>query len=471
MTAPSILVERRITEKMHAAGLPEPAVTAFLSAVRKVAAGERGWLPEDSLAAIDSLPKLEYLPHDHAADTDLLKQLVVVKLNGGLGTSMGLDAAKSLLPVRGRDTFLDLIARQVLHLRARTGGTEPAFYLMNSFSTRRDTLEYLRRYWILNDGEALDFLQNMVPKLAARSLEPVSWPQEPELEWCPPGHGDMYPALLGSGLLDRLIERGVKFMFVSNADNLGATVDLDLLRYFADEDLSFLMEVAERTAMDTKGGHLARRANDGRLLLRELAQCPKEDLEAFQDVRRHRFFNTNSLWIRLDRLRGELDRHGGALPLPLIANAKTVDPRDPTSPRVLQLETAVGSAIESFEFSGAVVVPRTRFSPVKNTSDLLVLRSDACRVTDDHRLVLDDRCLGQPPLVDLDPRHYQLLTQFDQFFPDGPPSLVECRSLSVRGPIRFDAHVVCQGRVAFTNRSSRTKTIPGGVYREQTLQL
>lgn len=465
------LVEQQIATKMRAAGIADAGITAFLAAVRKVAEGERGWLSETAIDPVASLPRLDDVPEDAFTGASLLEQLAIVKLNGGLGTSMGLETAKSLLPVKGKDSFLDFIARQVLHLRARTAGPEPAFYLMDSFNTQADTLAYLQRYPELGVGEPLDFLQNRVPKLEADTLAPVSWPPDPDLEWCPPGHGDLYPALLGSGLLDLLLQRGLRFMFISNADNLGATVDLSLLRYFADQELSFLMEVAERTPMDRKGGHLAHRRTTGRLLLRESAQCPSGDQESFQDIQRHRFFNTNNLWIRLDHLRRELGRHGGALPLPLIANARAVDPRDPSSPQVLQLESAVGAAIECFDASGALLVPRTRFAPVKTTSDLLVLRSDACRVTPDHRLILDERRRGEPPLVELDPRHYQLLPDFDEFFPDGPPSLVLCRSLRVTGPVQFAAGVVCEGDVEFANASTRAKLVASGTYRNTRVPM
>src|SRR4029078_8760131 len=135
--------------------------------------------------------------------------------------------------------------------------------------------------------------------------------------WCPPGHGDIYPSLIGTGLLERMLNAGIRYLFVSNSDNLCATVDPAVLTYFARSGLSFLMEVAERTAADRKGGHLARRKSDGRLLLRESAQCPKEDESEFQDITRHRYFNTNNLWLRLDHLRSELERNAGVIPLPL----------------------------------------------------------------------------------------------------------------------------------------------------------
>ena len=182
--------EHAIRNKMRAAGVAAPTITAFLGAVQRVMSGERGMLPEGDLEPIASLPRLEDL-EDTAVGATLLDRLVVVKLNGGLGTSMGLDRAKSLLPVKRSDTFLDFIARQVLHLRA--GTRWPAFYLMDSFSTQRDTLDYLRKYPELTAGEPLDFLQSMVPKIDATTHEPVTWPGEPELEWCPPGHGDTTP--------------------------------------------------------------------------------------------------------------------------------------------------------------------------------------------------------------------------------------------------------------------------------------
>jgi len=465
------VLEKNIETKMTAAGVSAPTVAAFLGAVRRVVAGERGRVSESEVDAIPSLPRLDDIPEPRSGSEHFLKKLVVVKLNGGLGTGMGLDSAKSLLPVKGGDTFLDFIARQILQLRKTTGSHEPAFYLMNSFSTQNETLSYLRKYSSLADGEAIDFLQNMAPKIDAKTFEPVTWSTQPDLEWCPPGHGDIFPALVGSGLLDRLLVRGIEFMFVSNSDNLGATVDLKLLQYFASQDLSFLMEVAERTAVDQKGGHLAQRKSTGRLLLRELAQCPDEDESHFQNIERHRFFNTNNLWVRLDRVKEELERNAGVLPLPLITNSKTVDPRDPSSTKVLQLESAMGAAIECFDRSGAVVVPRTRFAPVKTTSDLLVLRSDACRVTDDHRLILVEERVGSPPLVDLDPKFYKLLRDFERYFPDGPPSLIRCDSLKVRGPVAFANGVVCEGKVEFINSSTETRIVAAGHYRNQIVHL
>ena len=384
---------------------------------------------------------------------------------------MGLDGPKSLVPVRSGATFLDFIVRQILHLRQRTGGQVPAFCLMNSTATRRQTLEALSRFSGLGDPAEMEFIQSTVPKLDPETLEPAVWPADPEMEWCPPGHGDFYPSLLACGLLDRFLERGIRYAFVSNSDNLGATVDPDLLRFFADQDLPFLMEVAERTAADRKGGHLARSRADGRLLLRESAQCPAADEASFQDISRHRFFNTNNLWIRLDAIRDLLRSQGGTLPLPLITNVKTIDPRDPASPKVLQLESAMGAAIGEFDRSTAVVVPRSRFAPVKATVDLLALRSDAYRVTLDHRLVLVESRDGRPPVVDLDPVHYKFLPDFEALFPGGSPSLIGCDVLKVRGRVQFETGVTCVGSVEFNRESGGTGTVAAGVYRDQRVTV
>lgn len=451
-----------IAAKMQAAGLPAPAITAFLHAVARVRAGDSGLCSETAITPVADLLRLDDLPDD-AAPRDALRQLAVIKLNGGLGTTMGLDHAKSLLVVKHGLNFLDFIARQILHLRA--GGPEPRFYLMNSFSTQADTLAYLRRYPELWRQEKLDFLQSRVPKLNPTTLEPVAWPKDPALEWCPPGHGDFYPSLLACGLLDELLRHGVKYLFVSNADNLGATVDLRLLDYFSRSGLSFLMEVAERADSDKKGGHLARRGKDGPLMLRESAQCPAAEEELFQDIKRHRFFNTNNLWIRLDHLPGALARHGGALPLPLIKNLKPVDPCDPASPQVLQLESALGAAIECFERAGAIVVPRARFAPVKNTNELLALRSDAYSVSEDYRVSLAQTRHGRSLKIDLDAQHYKLMRDFERHFGHGPPSLIHCDSLKVTGPLAFAPGVVCQGDVEFINDHAEPKTVPPGTYR------
>lgn len=451
---------------MQAAGLSAAAQASFQRAWRQAASGDAGIMPETQIDPADGIPSLAEATGSVCPDTALLDKLCVIKLNGGLGTSMGLERAKSLIAVKDGLNFLDFIARQILHLRSAHGTKGPRFLLMDSFSTSADTLKHLAAYPDLSTDGSLDFLQSKVPKLCADTLDPVEWSASPDLEWCPPGHGDLYPSLLGSGWLDRLAGAGIEYLFVSNSDNLGATVDLALLSWFAGSGLSFLMEVAERTASDRKGGHLARRKSDGRLVLREIAQCPEEDLDAFQDTARHRFFNTNTLWLRVSNLRAALEENGGALPLPLIKNTKTVDPRDASSPKVLQLESAMGAAIECFAKSGAVLVPRTRFAPVKTTEDLLALRSDAYRVTDDFRIELIPQRKGVPPDVVLDAKYYKLLAGLEAGFGEGAPSLRNCNRFRVEGPWRFKEGVLCEGAVKFVNSQTRAAAARAGHYRD-----
>jgi UTP--glucose-1-phosphate uridylyltransferase len=385
---------------------------------------------------------------------------VVLKLNGGLGTSMGMTQAKSLVPVKNGLTFLDLIARQVLHLRHEYGCRLP-LVLMNSFRTREDSLAHLKRYEELASDVPADFLQHKVPKVDADDLTPARWPAEPSHEWCPPGHGDIYTALVTSGTLPVLLEAGYRWAFVSNSDNLGAVPDPAILGWVADEKIPFLMEVCTRSEAHKKGGYLARRKSGG-LALRELAQCPDDELDDFQDVKRHRFFNTNNLWLDLRVLDDVLRRRGGVLGLPMIRNEKTVDPTDPSSPRVYQIETAMGAAIEVFEGARALCVPRARFAPVKTTNDLLALWSDAFILADDARVVS-----ARPPdapalLVDLDPTFYKRIDQLEARFPEGAPSLLRCNRFTVRGDVRFGSEVVVEGDVEVT-AGEGIRTIPSGI--------
>lgn len=435
-------------KKMKAAGLSTVAIDSFKHNYEQLVAGVTGLVPESSIDPVESLPELDSLNASAGADVQsLLKQTAVLKLNGGLGTSMGLEKAKSLLVVKEDKTFLDLIAEQVKHLRVKFG-SKVRFILMNSFSTSADTKGFLAKaHADLMAEPDVELMQNSSCKVDAATLKPASYPEHPEMEWAPPGHGDIYPSLAGSGMLDRLLADGILYVFVSNSDNLGATLDLDLLTYFADTDKAFMMEVCQRTASDKKGGHLAKRKADGRLMLRESAMCPDEDKASFEDIGRHRFFNTNNLWINLRKLKATLDGSGGILKLPLIKNKKTVNPRDSSSAPVFQLETAMGSAIECFDDAAAVVVPRSRFAPVKTCSDLFALRSDAYRVTEEGTIVL---AAPAPPLVKLDDKHYKLVDQMEALT-EAVPSLIKCTALTVVGAVKFEPEVVIEGAVTLTN--------------------
>ncbi len=438
-------------DKMLDAGVDAVAIETFAHYFRLLEHGETGMIPESSIDPVDmpALKDVEVSDEDAAA---AVRATAVIKLNGGLGTSMGMDRAKSLLCVRRGLSFLDIIARQVLHLREAYGAPLPVIF-MNSFRTSGDTLAALARYDTLPvDGLPLDFLQNKEPKLLAKDLSPVSYPRDPDLEWCPPGHGDLYTALRGTGLLDLLIERGFRYVFVSNSDNLGAVPDARVAGWFAGSGAPFAIEAVRRTASDRKGGHFARRKNDGRIVLRETAQTPAEDAGALADLDRHRFTSTNNLWFDLVAMKQALDVREGILGLPLIRNVKHLDPGDPSTPEVIQIETAMGAAIEVFEGSQLIEVGRDRFVPVKTTNDLLVLRSDVYDIGADFVL---DQVASDLPFVDLDTAHYKLVGEFDKRFPEGAPSMREATSLTVEGDWTFGKGVQVVGDVALDATSAQ----------------
>jgi UDP-N-acetylglucosamine pyrophosphorylase len=453
---------RECAEKMLAAGSHELHVRAFL--LNHQNATKTGTIPESEIIPAADIPSLQTL--NVTGRPELIDQTVVLKLNGGLGTSMGLSKAKSLLPVKDGNTFLDFIAQQVLAFR-RKYKCDLRFMLMNSFSTSDDTKQFLAKYPEFT-GEKFDkeveVMQGKTPKISQTTLRPATLDTAPDHEWCPPGHGELYCSLESSGKLNELLEKGYKYMFVSNSDNLGATLDLQLLTYLADHGHGFIMEVCDRTEADKKGGHLARHKETGTLLLRESAQCADEDTKEFQNITKHRYFNTNNLWISLPALRQALDKHNGVLPLPTIRNSKTIDPTDSKTEKVYQLETAMGTAISLFDNATAVVVPRTRFAPVKTCSDLLALSSDAYRETEERTLELLQERRGQPPVVSLEDKHYKFVDQFQTLIEKGVPSLRNCERISVVGPIRFASGVVVEGATKFVNEDTETKEVPAGTY-------
>lgn len=443
-------------ERMRSAGVAERAIDVFSAFYRQLGDGGSGLIREsdvDPLDGIDHASALEVSEADCRAAADVT---AVIKLNGGLGTSMGLDRAKTLLPVRQGQNFLDVIVGQVLHVREQHGVRLPLVF-MNSFRTRDDTLAALQRHGDISvDGLDLDFLQNSEPKLRADDLTPVDWPADPSLEWCPPGHGDLYTALEVSGVLQKLIDGGYRYATVSNADNLGAAPDPAMMGWFAASGAPYAAEVCRRTPADVKGGHLVVRRSDGRLVLRETAQTDPDDVAAATDPTRHRYFHTNNLWFDLRALQTLLRERDGVLGLPLIRNSKTVDPSDPDSTPVVQIESAMGAAIEVFDGATAIEVDRSRFLPVKTTNDLLLLRSDVYGVGDDHRV----RAQVAPPLVDLDRRFFTTIADFDARIPT-TPSLVEATSLTVHGDWRFERDVTVRGAATLDDTGAAERVAAG----------
>ena len=447
---------------MTQAGVDPTAIEVFAHYFRLLEHGETGMIPESAIEPLD-MPALADVEVSDEDAAEALRGTVVIKLNGGLGTSMGMDRAKSLLCVRRGLSFLDIIARQVLHARTEHDARLPLIF-MNSFRTSGDTMAALARYQDLPvDGLPLEFLQNKEPKLLVNGLAPVSYPKNPDLEWCPPGHGDLYTALLGTGLLHTLIEAGYRYCFVSNADNLGAVPDARVAGWFATSGAPFAIEAVRRTPSDKKGGHFARRKSDGRIVLRETAQTLPRDRAALADLDRHRFCSTNNLWFDLAAMRETLVSREGVLGLPLIRNVKSVDPGDTSTPQVIQIETAMGAAIEVFADSKTIEVDRDRFVPVKTTNDLLVLRSDVYDLGGDFVL---EKIPDHVPYVELDDNHYKRVGDFDKRFPEGAPSLKDASSLKVEGDWTFGRGVRVVGDVAIEKKAGAQRIEPGATLGE-----
>ncbi len=443
---------------MSAAGVHQQAIDVFSYYYHQLEEGVTGFIAEDSIDPVTDPALLSDVTVSPEAATSALASTVIIKLNGGLGTSMGMDKAKSLLPVRDGKSFLDLIVQQVVSTRAEYDVKLPLIF-MNSFRTREDTLAALAVYPDLaTDGLELDFLQNQEPKLLASDLTPVEWPADPTLEWCPPGHGDLYTALEASGLLKKLLSLGYRYASVSNSDNLGAAPDATIAGWFAASGAPYAAEICRRTPADRKGGHLAIRKADRQLILRDTAQTSKAELHYFTDEHRHPYFHTNNLWFDLEVLDRTLGERSSVLGLPLIKNEKTVDPADSSSPQVVQIETAMGAAVEVFEGATAIGVGRDRFVPVKTTNDLLLLRSDVYEVGADGRLT---KVVDPAPLVDLDPDFFKTISGFEKRFAAGPPSLKDATTLTVEGDWTFEAGVRVMGDGVLQDEGGPS-TVPAG---------
>lgn len=452
--------------KMEDAGLPPLVAEWFDHYYRKVLSGDTGLVYDRDISPVKPSEIGDSEQLDTYADTgrQAFGKSVRIVLNGGLGTSMGLTGPKSLIEVKNNRSFLEIILRQ-----AQNSGVELA--LMNSFSTGKDTAAVLSA--LKPSKEPISFFQHRFPKVLRKNLKPAVWPADPHLEWNPPGHGDIYPALQSSGMLKRLLDTGIRYAFISNVDNLGARMSARLLGYFVKNRFPFMMEVAEKTPADIKGGHLARYLS-GRLLLREAAQCPADEIDAFQDIQRYGFFNTNSIWVNLESLNAVLKKHR-IIDLPMILNPKTLDPRDETSPPVYQIETAMGAAISLFEGATAVKVPRSRFAPVKTCNDLLAVRSDCYEYTADETLRLSpkrnvDKAF-ETVKIKLDRRYYGKIDLMEERFKQGEPSLVNCESLTIEGDVHFEGNVSISGQVFIQNTSASPAVIKEGTVIDRDIQF
>lgn len=427
---------------------------------------ESSWIRESAVEPLTGVPSFHdvYQTIDHDQAINAFAKTAFLKLNGGLGTSMGLACAKSLLPVRRHKAkqmrFIDIILGQVVTARTRLGVRLP-LTLMNSFRTSQDTMKVVNANHRFEQNDIpLEIIQHVEPKIVAETGKPVEFPANPDLEWCPPGHGDLFSTIWESGLLDQLQAQGFEYLFISNSDNLGARPSRTLAQHFENTGAPFMVEVATRTYADRKGGHIVRDPNTGRLLLREMSQIHPDDQAEAQNIDKHPYFNTNNIWVRIDALKAKLAEYNGVLPLPVIRNYKTVDPTDPTTEKVVQLETAMGAAISLFDGAVCVQVDRMRFLPVKTTNDLFIMRSDRFHLTDSYEMEDGDYIF---PNVDLDPRYYKNINDFNERFPYSVPSLAAANSVTVHGDWTFGQNVIMFADATLED-TGKPSYVPNGEY-------
>lgn len=392
----------------------------------------------------DKIIQYSDIPEPSKNFKDLLSKLAVLKLNGGLGTTMGCTGPKSAITVKDGKNFIDLSVKQMNYLNSKYKVNVP-LVLMDSFNTKDMTNKIVFRY----DG-VKRFLQSMFPRISSETLLPLDSSYGNKRMY-PPGHGDLFYSLKKSGMLDELLGEGIEYLFVSNVDNLAATVDLKLLEYFATNNYEFLMEVTDKTRADVKGGTLIE--YNGALRLLEIAQVPANKKSEFTSVRNLKIFNTNSAWINLKAVKERLEEIG-SFDLDIIENKKVLG--DET---VIQLETAMGSAIKYFSNSCGVIVPRSRFLPVKTCSDLFLVESNLF-IEKNGTVQLHPSRVGCPS-VKLLGKNFSKIENYEKCFKD-IPDILELDVLTVSGNVLFGRGVVLRGTVVILADENSTICIPDG---------
>jgi UTP--glucose-1-phosphate uridylyltransferase len=463
---------------MRADGASAAVVRNYQRLLEQVLKGATGIIHDDVIEPVGDIDTLHHIRENETYRTVGMKalgQLAVIRLNGGLGSSMGMPNAKSLLPIRGNLTFNDLMIQQLRHVNEATGQHIPLIH-MTSFRTDEDIIHVMREADVINpDGIPSTFKQHRHLKIYADNYT-VANEATDSLNWNPPGHGDIFAALLATGLADTLLSAGKRYIFVASSDNLGATILPEILGYLVHNHVPFLMETCQRMDTDKKGGHLAREKNTGQLILREVAQAPMRDghiSSDFSDITRYEHFNTNSLWFDLEHIAKMARLHDGCIPLPLIRNIKPINTQEPSSRHAIQIETAMGAAIGVFGGARALQVPRERVIPVKTNNDLLLLRSDWYDIAEGGHLVTTAECNGRPnPRIDLDTKYYGMIRDFtDRMIV--PPSLRAAESFTVIGDWMFDRPIEIRGSVTLRGRPDTQNRVPDeiSVLRDTTLDL
>ncbi|KAJ6846316.1 UTP--glucose-1-phosphate uridylyltransferase [Iris pallida] len=439
--------------------ISENEKTGFINLVSRYLSGEEEHIewskiqtPTDEVVV--PYDTLAPAPEDLAETKKLLDKLVVLKLNGGLGTTMGCTGPKSVIEVRNGFTFLDLIVVQIEFLNKKYGCNVPLL-LMNSFNTDEDTAKIVEKY-SNSSIEIHTFNQSQYPRIVVEDFTPFPCKGQVGKDgWYPPGHGDVFSSLMNSGKLDALLSKGKEYVFAANSDNLGAIVDIKILNHLINNQNEYCMEVTPKTLADVKGGTLI--SYEGRVQLLEIAQVPDQHVNEFKSIEKFKIFNTNNLWMNLKAVKRLVE--ADALKMEIIPNPKEVE-----GVKVLQLETAAGAAIRFFDHAIGINVPRSRFLPVKATSDLLLVQSDLYTLVDGFIIRNKERKNPANPSIELGPEFKKVGNFLARF--KSIPSIVELDSLKVSGDVWFGSSIVLKGNVSITAKPGTKLEIPDGAVLE-----
>jgi len=383
----------------------------------------------------------------------LLNKIAIVKLNGGLGTTMGCSGPKSAIEVTSGMSFLDLTIKQINTLNHKYSSNVP-LVLMNSFNTDSKTSQIISKYKDLVDIYC--FNQSKFPRILKETLTPLPEKSDGNNEWYPPGHGDFYQSFYHSDTFRILKSKGIKYLFVSNIDNLGATIDLKILNYQIDKKMDFIIEVTDKTLSDVKGGTIIN--YDNRFKLLELAQVPEDKIDEFKSIKKFKIFNTNNIWVSVDAV-DKMVNHKFCDKMDVIVNNKNYN-----GDTIVQFETAIGSAIQCFPNSSmGINVPRSRFLPVKSTCDLFCVQSNLYSINEDFELI-SKRINPGLPVVKFG-TEFKKVDDYKKRFVN-IPNVLELDHLTVSGDVFFGKNVILKGTVIIVAHYGSRIDIPEGTVLE-----
>uniref|UniRef100_H3AA09 UTP--glucose-1-phosphate uridylyltransferase n=1 Tax=Latimeria chalumnae TaxID=7897 RepID=H3AA09_LATCH len=391
------------------------------------------------------------LPNDVSS---LLKKLVVLKLNEGLGNDLGCKGPKSLICVRNESTLLDLTVQQIENLNNLHRSDIP-LVLMNSSDTQEATKKILQEY-AHSTVHIHTFNQSSYPWVNKESMhskaEGWSTSKKETEKWCPPRHCDIYTSFCHSGLLQQFLSEGKKYVFISNGDNIGATIDLHILNYLLNHTINgkhceFLVEVIDKIHADLKDRKLIQ---DEKKL--KDTQVPKVHMEDFTVAPEFKFFNTSNLWISLEALQRVHERE--TVQAPSLGDSVAIN----QGKNEIQLKKAIGMSIKSFDNAVGINVPHTRFLPINTTSDLLLVMSNLYCLEQGCLHLNEKREFKTVPLVKLG-TFFSKVQDFLQRF-ESIPDLLELDHLTVSGDVTFGKDVILKGTVIIIANHGERIDIP-----------